>query len=108
MLLSQPVLYERGWVLLARGGHLSMLFLRISAAPAPRTCHLPCCLLSCTRKGFSERDDARADKKADCVFAAGVRDPARCCEYRLLANNHNVEPALHHRKVEIILELHGH
>jgi hypothetical protein len=27
---------------------------------------------------------------------------------RLLANNHNVEPALHHRKVEIILELHGH
>jgi hypothetical protein len=30
------------------------------------------------------------------------------CEYRLLANNHNVESALHHRKVEIILELHGH
>ena len=34
--------------------------------------------------------------------------PGCCCEYRLLAKNHNVEPALHHREVEIILELHRH
>jgi hypothetical protein len=50
----------------------------------------------------------RADEKPTAFLAAGVRDPARCCAYRLLAKNHNVEPALHHRKVEIILHLHGH
>jgi hypothetical protein len=48
-----------------------------------------------------------ADEKLTAFLELETAIQARCCEYRLLANNHNVEPVLHHRKVKIILELHS-
>jgi hypothetical protein len=51
---------------------------------------------------------ARSDEKLTAFLEIESAIQPRCCEYRLLANNHNVEAAPHHRKIEIILELHGH
>jgi hypothetical protein len=50
----------------------------------------------------------RADANLTAFLELEAAIQARCCEYRLLANNHNVEAAPHHGKIEIILELHGH
>ena len=50
----------------------------------------------------------RADEKLTAFLELETAIQPRCCEYRLLANDHNVEAAPHHRKIEIILELHGH
>jgi hypothetical protein len=58
-------------------------------------------------RGDGQRFVVHADEKLTAFLELETAIQARCCEYRLLANNHNVEPVLHHRKVKIILELHS-
>jgi hypothetical protein len=59
-------------------------------------------------RGDGKRFAVHADEKLTAFLELETAIQPRCCEYRLLANNHNVEAAPHHRKIEVIVELHGH